>query len=677
VLNLTLANAVVKVTVDRSQFEAGLAIVVSRLNVLRGLGTIQLRLDRAAATSGLNLLQQQLNALRASSNINVTATRRVVGGSGGGGFFGGGGGPGLGTGLAQGLGIAGFASSPLQMAGQVVGSTALDSVRTAIGLEASFADLQRVSGQTAGAMGDFKKTIFDISTRQAGVSVQDLIQIAGTGARMGVADREGTGGLATFTESMAMVRNAVAGIGTEQLADQMSRISYLFGLGTDRLAGMGSALVALDNVSTSTAGDILEITTGLSGTAANIRMTLPQLMAFASLLKDVGLSNQLAASSFSQIFRMMHSDTEGFAAKIGVDAGAFRNALETDVMSALKMAVGRFREIAGSSSVEGQEFLAQLGFKGVRTAGSFQQLAAKMDDFDARAQMASSETGSLAALEAANEIKSKTTENAILRFTNALTAFQDAFGSTLLPRITDIVNMGTTALKGGVAQAALGGVLSLLPFGSEAGAQMIAQGIVGMQDVANTPPGAPKPKLPPLPAVSPPKPELLPAALRGLPLGDVAAMAAKAGNWDLAATLFAKAAEKEAADRLEAEGMDLEEVKGGKDKGEQRMVARDRRRDKLSIPAGRAKLMEAILGKEGGGKDEGFEDLLGELLPEKKRLGVGLSGADVGRNIQADILNDVNTKQLEKLDKIDKGIEELNKTMKLKPGLTGDTSGLA
>lgn len=324
---------------------------------------------------------------------------------------------------------------------------AVSAVRTAAGLQSTFAELRRVTGMTAEEMDSFKKRLFDIGTTQPGVSTGDLTEIAGIGGRMGVVDREGTGGLETFTRQVAMVKNAITDIPTEELANSMGRVLTLFGLGTDRIAGFGSALTAMDNISTASAKDILEVATALSGTAASIGLTLPQVLAFSSALKDAGLSNQLAGSSFSQIFRKMASDSAGFAQAIGIDAGVFKQVYERDVMEALGMVIGKFKEMAEHGSTEQIAWLSELGFEGVRAAGSFQQLAAVFDQVQGRTKVASDETGSLASLTAASALKADNAEAAFTKFSNAVTQLADTLGQKLLPTLTDVVNTATLLTK--------------------------------------------------------------------------------------------------------------------------------------------------------------------------------------------------------------------------------------
>jgi hypothetical protein len=134
-------------------------------------------------------------------------------------------------------------------------------------------------------------------------------------------------------------------------------------------------------------------------------MTIPQVMAFSSVISDVGLTNQQGASSFSQILRMMASQSEKFAEAIGMPVEKFQQAIRTNAMDALGMLIGKFRELNEVDPIKAQEFISGLGFRGVKTAGALQQLSSMFEDVQKRTAMAVEEEETLGSLIAGNALK--------------------------------------------------------------------------------------------------------------------------------------------------------------------------------------------------------------------------------------------------------------------------------
>jgi TP901 family phage tail tape measure protein len=437
-INLKLADAYVDVRADLSHLAADLSRARSMLGSLGGGGF------SGAVSQGV------------ARGMAQGMTQGARAGGGGGGGFGGLGaslavaGEGA-TGLAQGLGVAGLAFSPMQMAGQVLGSQLRGAVSTAMDLESTFVGLRQVTGESAENVGRFKQTVFEIAKSQAGVSVADVAGIAMAGAKAGITDKEGIAGLETFTRSMAKVKNAMGGgegLSTEQLTEDMTRMMYLFGKSTDYIESMGSALVRMANVSTASAGSIAQMTKALSGTTASLGSNIPETMAFASVMADAGLTAQQGASSFSQIFRLMASKGETFAGAAGVPIEQWTQLMNTgQLMTALKLLTDKFHEIQEVDPTKAQEWIAELGFRGVRTAGAFQQVATLMDKVAERVAMAKEEETTLGALTAANELRSTTAISNIQKLTNAYTELGDAIGGKVIGPLTELAKVTLTAVN--------------------------------------------------------------------------------------------------------------------------------------------------------------------------------------------------------------------------------------
>jgi TP901 family phage tail tape measure protein len=358
----------------------------------------------------------------------------------------------FGMGLLQGLGVGGFAMNPAMMAGQVIGAGVANavgavkeglvaSVETAMDLQGTFVNLQRVTGESAGNIDKFRKITFDIASTQAGVTHKDVTDIATAAAKAGVVDKEGMGGLETFTRSMAKVKNALGdkeGLNTEQMTEEMTRMLNLFGKGSDYIESFGSQLVRMANISTASAAGILEVNKGLSGTFASLRMSIPEMNAFSSVTADVALTDAQASSSFSQMFRMMASQSAKFADIIGVPVANFQEMVRTNAMGAMKLLIDKFKELNTVDPIRAQEFLVEFGFRGVRTAGALQQVSTMIDEVGARTRIAQEEERTHGALLAANELNAQKAQAGFDKLKTALIELGGAIGDPLLPMVSSL-----------------------------------------------------------------------------------------------------------------------------------------------------------------------------------------------------------------------------------------------
>jgi TP901 family phage tail tape measure protein len=357
-LNIQVADLWADVRIDFRGFNQDLSLIRYQLARLPSVVPIAIQPNLAAFNTATSAAMAQIRALRAAAATPINIAGRT-GGFGGGGFF---------SGLASGAGLP-FTANPQMLAGEAIAGGLKAAVSTAIDLEHQFAQVRRIAGLSADEAQRLKANLLDLSTRQAGVSVADLVSMTQIGGRMGI---QGVDKLEGFAQGLARVKLVIQDIDTETLANNVARVLHEFQLGTEYVEGFGSALTAMDNASTASAKDILDITQRLGGTAQAIGLTLPQVVALASVLKDVGLSNEVAGSAFSQIFRMMGSESAKLAKAAGLDAKEFADAYRRDPMEALGMLIKRLNEV--KDTIGGQELIKGFGFKGVRTGGAILQL---------------------------------------------------------------------------------------------------------------------------------------------------------------------------------------------------------------------------------------------------------------------------------------------------------------
>jgi TP901 family phage tail tape measure protein len=329
-------------------------------------------------------------------------------------------------GVGAGLGIPGAMLGPQWMAGMAMGSGARFSAETAIEMERQFGTLGRIAGLSAGGVRQLKEELFALGVRSP-VPMDDLIQMANIGARAGVHGA----GLAKFTEDLSRIKLVLPEIHTEELAERTIRVLNVFGEGTERILGFGSALTALDNATSASGKDIFEITTRLSGMGRAAGLTLPQVMALAATMRDVGLPVESGATAFGRIFVKMANEPAKFAAAAGVSAREFKAAFERDPIEALELLIRKFDEL--KSKTGGMEFLRkELGFKNQRDIAAFTQIASRFPQINKLAEEASKQTGNPTAIEAASKQLGGDTMAALDQLKNACVELADAMGTPLL-----------------------------------------------------------------------------------------------------------------------------------------------------------------------------------------------------------------------------------------------------
>lgn len=367
---------------------------------------------------------------------------------------------GLMSGFTMGAGLP-FASTPQMMAGQILGRGLAGSISTGIEQEASLASLQRISGFGAGQMGTMRSAISGTaSSGQNAVPLNELMELAQVGARQGIAQQGGVEGLAAFTKNLAQLKTIINEMPADQLADKTARVLTEFKLGPQYVRGFGSALAALADQSTASAGDILDITRRLGGFAESANLGIHETMALAAALVDVGVSNEVAGTSLSQLFRKMGAESQKFAAMVGMDAGKFRDAYREGPIKALSLVIGKLRQM--DDTVEKMEALKALNLTGARTAGTLQQLATAFEKVGAFTKVTSDQFGNASKLVEGVKIEANKTAAALVRLENS----GKSLGAALMSHVARPLNLSIDALARLTARAA--GVVGGAEFGGAA-----------------------------------------------------------------------------------------------------------------------------------------------------------------------------------------------------------------
>lgn len=329
--------------------------------------------------------------------------------------------------------VSGFARMGAAVGGALAVIGGVRSIGNAIGgvadLESAFANLRKVTGDTFPTIRD---QIEQLSLSMRGVSVGDLATLATEGAKLGVADAD----LAKFTEHLAMMRIAMDDIDTQELATQTARILNVFGTSVTKAGEFGSALNKLSDTSAASAGEILDVTRRLSGTASVLGMTEQQTMALATAMLEAGIGVEVGGTAMSQILGKLATDTEKFAGVAGMSVGQFEALLRKDAVGALtafEKGMNRFDSLAQF------KVLGDLGIEGERAKASVLQLNRTIDRIPKMTALADAEK-SMASLAKEVDIRGETLSARFTQMGNQIQVMGQMLNRALGPVIGPVLD---------------------------------------------------------------------------------------------------------------------------------------------------------------------------------------------------------------------------------------------
>ncbi|WP_422924507.1 phage tail tape measure protein [Singulisphaera sp. PoT] len=353
------------------------------------------------------------------------------------------------------LGIGGMAAGAtlglggvtVALAGVAAGTTA--AVKMGADLEKQYSAIRKTTGLAGEDFERLKRGLQSIGTTMAGVSNEEINEIAGMAGRLGI---QGVEGILAYTKAIAQIKIALDDIPAEEAATSIARILNQFKLGPEYALSFASALNKLDDSSTATGRDILDVSNRLAGTAATLGLSPQKLLALSSAAKDAGLENEVAGSTFSQIFGKMASEVDKFAKVAGVSTKQFADAVRSDPIEALKLL------LKGVNSLEKLEkFKALSGLKmdGVKASGAILQLNQVAEKLDEAIKTSNDEWKSQASIQKEVEIQGQNTWAQLQLLWNQVQLTGAAIGDYLLPVVKAL-----SGVFGEVAQSIRGTVES-------------------------------------------------------------------------------------------------------------------------------------------------------------------------------------------------------------------------
>jgi TP901 family phage tail tape measure protein len=339
--------------------------------------------------------------------------------------------------------LAGWAGTGLKFGGiggiVAGGGSAGFAVNEAMKMESSMTRLQRITGLEGHSLEYLKRQLKDMAGSMAGTSVEDIFSIATMGAKLGI---EG-GNLRLFTGDMAKFSVVLEDMPLAEATTQIARLLAVFNRGPEDAARFGSALVKLDNVSTASAREILDITQRLSGQMSFLGEAPQKVMALATALRESGIPIETSGTAISQILvRMASSRDSGQYAKLaGMNVKDFQKLLTTSPVAALQKSIGGLSKL---DKIGAEQYLDKLHLDGQRVRGTMLQLMQVMPKLGTFIRASESDWNSLSAIQAGYNLESKTTVNQLKLAWSNIKLMGAEIGEGFLPAVRGLATgLGT------------------------------------------------------------------------------------------------------------------------------------------------------------------------------------------------------------------------------------------
>jgi TP901 family phage tail tape measure protein len=309
----------------------------------------------------------------------------------------------------------------------------------AVTMESKMATLAKATDLEGAALASMKSELLRLSVAIKGVRINDLLDIATAGAKLGVA----AGDLPAYAEGVAKVASAMDDIPAGVIAEEIGKLNSVFKLGVQGTLQFGSAIDKVADSGVSSAKNILDVTQRISGTAVAARLTAQESIALAGALLDTGTNAEAGATALQRLIQALNSpdlkDRQNFAKVLNVDMGTLAKTIKDRPIEAIRQFLAAVKGLDAQSQ---QRAIASIGIENIHGLGEIQKLAQQVGTLERYVGMANHEFGTLDQITKSYAASAATTKAQIATMENQLQILGDRIGSSLLPA----VNSGLTLI---------------------------------------------------------------------------------------------------------------------------------------------------------------------------------------------------------------------------------------
>lgn len=274
------------------------------------------------------------------------------------------------------------AAASAAFAGVVMSGRA--AVKAFADMEAEEANVRKFTGMTADEVKQLNDEFKKMDTRTSREELNKLAQEAG---RLGKSDQESVLG---FVKAADQLNVALDDLG-DGATLTLSKLTGIFGdealYGTEQsLLKVGSVINELSQNCSASAPFLAEFSSRLGGIAAQSKMSISQVMAFAAVLDTQNLAVEASSTAVGQLITSIYQEPAKIAKAAGMDIKAFSAMVKRDMNGALLMLFEHLNKFGGMENLA--TVFDEMGTDGARAIPVLAALTGHIGELKAQQEAA-------------------------------------------------------------------------------------------------------------------------------------------------------------------------------------------------------------------------------------------------------------------------------------------------
>ena len=276
---------------------------------------------------------------------------------------------------------------------------------------------------------------------------EELNRLAGEAGKLGIT---GVQEVREFVEAANQINVALGEDLGEEAVNQIGKLSQMFGDESrslkDNMLAIGSAVNQVAQSTSASEPYLVQFTARMGGVGKQAKMSVTDIMGFASALDQNMLRSEMASTALSGLIMRIYQEPAKYAKLAGMDVEQFTQLVETDVNEAVMSFLSALNKMGGMAQMA--PVLKEMQLSGAEAASVISTLAGNVDlvrKEQENANVAFTEGTSIT-----NEyaVQNNTVQARLEKLQNDFKNVRVELGERLLPVMRYMISTGSLTVKG-------------------------------------------------------------------------------------------------------------------------------------------------------------------------------------------------------------------------------------
>ena len=276
---------------------------------------------------------------------------------------------------------------------------------------------------------------------------EELNRLAGEAGKLGIT---GVQEVREFVEAANQINVALGEDLGEEAVNQIGKLSQMFGDESrslkDNMLAIGSAVNQVAQSTSASEPYLVQFTARMGGVGKQAKMSVTDIMGFASALDQNMLRSEMASTALSGLIMRIYQEPAKYARLAGMDVEQFTQLVETDVNEAVMSFLSALNKMGGMAQMA--PVLKEMQLSGAEAASVISTLAGNVDLVRKEQENANKAFTEGTSITNEYAVQNNTVQARLEKLQNDFKNVRVELGERLLPVMRYMISTGSLTVKG-------------------------------------------------------------------------------------------------------------------------------------------------------------------------------------------------------------------------------------